>query len=108
MLAYETGIERTNAVIPRTADKQMEITAIHIGRRSGRLKYILISISFGKSARVMCAPIQSGTPSCNHATDDLGLVNSARYPNICGPRTESVYRMTIGMNKLTPGDGCGA
>ena len=81
MLAYETGIERAIAVIPRAANKQMEIAAIHIGRRTGRLKYILILISFCKSAlsNVRADPI------CNHATDDLGFINSARYPIICGP-----------------------
>ncbi len=90
-------------MIPRAANKQMEIAAIHIGRRTGRLKYILILISFGKSA---LSDVRAD-PFSNHAMDDLGLVNSARYPIICGQRTESVYRMTIGMNKLTPGDGCG-
>jgi hypothetical protein len=49
-LAYETGIERAIALIPRAANKQMEIAAIHIDRRTGRLKFILILTSFCKSA----------------------------------------------------------
>lgn len=96
MLAYESGIERTIAVIPRTANKQMEIAPIHIGKRTGRLKYILILISFGKSAlsEVRADPIRHTlVQSCNgrpwtrqlgplsyylRTTDRIGLANDDR------------------------------